>query len=148
VPGSLHHEVLIIGGGLAGLRAAVAAHEAVGDVAVLSRVCPVRSHSGAAQGGANAALGNHPEGHGDERQVHQLLHQRRQRHGGGLAGQRAAQGIRKVDAEGSVALVTAESHVPYERPPLSKGYLMGREGLDAAYLQDDAWYDENGIKLM
>ncbi|MGD8244812.1 MAG: FAD-dependent oxidoreductase [Anaerolineae bacterium] len=68
--------------------------------------------------------------------------------GGGLAGQRAAQGIRKVDTEGSVALVTAEPHVPYERPPLSKGYLMGKEGLDAAYLQDDTWYDENGIALM
>ena len=38
--------------------------------------------------------------------------------GGGLAGQRAAQGIRKVDTEGTVALVTAEPHVPYERPPL------------------------------
>jgi NADPH-dependent 2,4-dienoyl-CoA reductase/sulfur reductase-like enzyme len=67
--------------------------------------------------------------------------------GGGLAGQRAAQGIRKVDTEGSVALVTAEPHVPYERPPLSKGYLMGKEGLEAAYLQDAAWYDENGIGL-
>ena len=68
--------------------------------------------------------------------------------GGGLAGQRAAQGIRKVDTQGTAALVTAEPHVPYERPPLSKGYLMGKEGLDAAYLQDDAWYDENSIALM
>jgi 3-phenylpropionate/trans-cinnamate dioxygenase ferredoxin reductase subunit len=68
--------------------------------------------------------------------------------GGGLAGQRAAQGIRKVDTGSSAALVTAEPHVPYERPPLSKGYLTGKEGLDAAYLQDDAWYDENGIELM
>jgi NADPH-dependent 2,4-dienoyl-CoA reductase/sulfur reductase-like enzyme len=68
--------------------------------------------------------------------------------GGGLAGQRAAQGIRKVDTEGTVALVTAEPHVPYERPPLSKGYLMGKEGRGAAYLKDDAWYDENGIELV
>jgi 3-phenylpropionate/trans-cinnamate dioxygenase ferredoxin reductase subunit len=68
--------------------------------------------------------------------------------GGGLAGQRAAQGIRKVDIEGTAALVTAEPHVPYERPPLSKGYLMGKEGLDVAYLKDDAWYHENGIALM
>jgi succinate dehydrogenase / fumarate reductase flavoprotein subunit len=58
---------LIIGGGLAGLRAAVAACAAESDVAVLSKVYPIRSHSGAAQGGVNAALGNHPEGHGDER---------------------------------------------------------------------------------
>jgi NADPH-dependent 2,4-dienoyl-CoA reductase/sulfur reductase-like enzyme len=68
--------------------------------------------------------------------------------GGGLAGQRAAQGIRKVDTEGTSALITAEPHVPYERPPLSKGYLMGKEGLDAAYLQDEAWYDDSGIELM
>ncbi|MGD2177609.1 MAG: FAD-dependent oxidoreductase [Anaerolineae bacterium] len=68
--------------------------------------------------------------------------------GGGLAGQRAAQGIREVDTESTVALVTAEPHVPYERPPLSKGYLRGKEGLEAAYLKDDAWYGEKGIELM
>ncbi len=66
----LHHDVLIVGGGLAGLRAAVAAHEAGADVAVLSKVYPIRSHSGAAQGGVNAALGNHPEGHDDTWQRH------------------------------------------------------------------------------
>jgi len=64
------HDVLIIGGGLAGLRAAVAAHEAGSDVAVLSKVYPIRSHSGAAQGGVNAALGNHPDGRGDTWQRH------------------------------------------------------------------------------
>ncbi len=68
--------------------------------------------------------------------------------GGGLAGQRAAQGIRKVDTEGTVALVTQEPHMPYERPPLSKGYLTGEEGLDAVYLKDDAWYDEHAITVM
>ncbi|NIN95608.1 MAG: FAD-dependent oxidoreductase, partial [Anaerolineae bacterium] len=49
--------------------------------------------------------------------------------GGGLAGQRAGDGIRKVDTEGTVALVTREHHMPYERPPLSKGYLTGKKGL-------------------
>jgi len=68
--GLTHHDVLIIGGGLAGLRAAVAAHEAGADVAVLSKVYPVRSHSGAAQGGVNAALGNHPDGRDDTWQRH------------------------------------------------------------------------------
>jgi len=67
---NFHHGVLIVGGGLAGLRAAVAAHEAGADVAVLSKVYPVRSHSGAAQGGVNAALGNHPEGHDDAWERH------------------------------------------------------------------------------
>ncbi len=53
----IEHDVLVVGGGLAGLRAAVglASHW---DVAVVSKVHPVRSHSGAAQGGMNAALGN------------------------------------------------------------------------------------------
>ena len=41
--------------------------------------------------------------------------------GGGLAGARAVQGIRKNDAQGSLALVSAEAHLPYERPGLSKG---------------------------
>ena len=50
------HEVLIVGGGLAGLMAALTVSESA-DVAVLSKVYPTRSHSGAAQGGFNAALG-------------------------------------------------------------------------------------------
>ncbi len=49
------HDIIIVGGGLAGLRAALAARNA--DVAVISRVHPLRSHSVAAQGGINAALG-------------------------------------------------------------------------------------------
>ena len=52
----LEHDVLIIGAGLAGMRAALAAHEAGANVAVVSKVHPVRSHSNAAQGGINAAL--------------------------------------------------------------------------------------------
>lgn len=53
-----YHQVLVVGGGLAGLRAAIAASDCHLDVAVLSRVHPVRSHSVAAQGGINAALAN------------------------------------------------------------------------------------------
>ncbi len=50
------HEVLIVGGGLAGLMAALTVSDRA-DTAVLSKVYPTRSHSGAAQGGFNAALG-------------------------------------------------------------------------------------------
>ena len=50
------HDVLVVGGGLAGMRAAIAAHRRGADVAILSKVHPVRSHSNAAQGGINAAL--------------------------------------------------------------------------------------------
>ena len=54
------HDILIIGGGLAGLRAAIEAKRSGCDVAVLSKVHPLRSHSVAAQGGINAAFGNTP----------------------------------------------------------------------------------------
>ena len=48
--------MLIIGAGLAGMRAAIAAKAGGADTAILSKVHPVRSHSNAAQGGINAAL--------------------------------------------------------------------------------------------
>ena len=50
------HDVLVIGAGLAGMRAALAAQQMGADVAVITKVHPVRSHSNAAQGGINAAL--------------------------------------------------------------------------------------------
>jgi succinate dehydrogenase / fumarate reductase flavoprotein subunit len=56
----LFHDILIIGGGLAGLRAAVEAKKGGREVAILSKVHPLRSHSVAAQGGINAALDNAP----------------------------------------------------------------------------------------
>ena len=53
---AITHDVLVVGAGLAGMRAALAAREQGADVAILSKVYPVRSHSNAAQGGINAAL--------------------------------------------------------------------------------------------
>src|SRR6185437_2423684 len=55
------HDVLIVGAGCAGMRAAIAAHDQGADVALISKIHPVRSHSGAAEGGINAALGNASE---------------------------------------------------------------------------------------
>ncbi|MGH3130887.1 MAG: FAD-binding protein [Gaiellaceae bacterium] len=55
------HDVLIVGAGLAGMRAAIEAFDAGADVALISKIHPVRSHSGAAEGGINAALGNASE---------------------------------------------------------------------------------------
>jgi succinate dehydrogenase / fumarate reductase flavoprotein subunit len=68
--GLIHHQLLVVGGGLAGLRAAIEARAAGVDVAILSQVHPARSHSGAAQGGINAALANHPEGRDDSPELH------------------------------------------------------------------------------
>jgi succinate dehydrogenase / fumarate reductase flavoprotein subunit len=55
------HDVLVIGAGCAGMRAAIAAHDAGANVALVSKLHPTRSHSGAAEGGINAALGNASE---------------------------------------------------------------------------------------
>jgi succinate dehydrogenase / fumarate reductase flavoprotein subunit len=55
------HDVLVVGAGCAGMRAAIAAFDAGADVAMVSKLHPTRSHSGAAEGGINAALGNAAE---------------------------------------------------------------------------------------
>lgn len=65
----LEHDVIIVGGGLAGLRAAIEASARV-DTAVISRVHPLRSHTKAAQGGINAALGNAEKGRDDTPDKH------------------------------------------------------------------------------
>lgn len=65
-----HHQLIVVGGGLAGLRAAVEAKAGGVDVAILSQVHPGRSHSGAAQGGINAALANNPDGRDDSPEKH------------------------------------------------------------------------------
>jgi succinate dehydrogenase / fumarate reductase flavoprotein subunit len=55
------HDVVVVGAGCAGMRAAIEAFDAGVDVAVVSKLHPTRSHSGAAEGGINAALGNASE---------------------------------------------------------------------------------------
>src|SRR4029078_8825637 len=52
------HDVLVIGAGCAGMRDAIEAFDAGVDVALVSKLHPTRSHSGAAEGGINAPLGN------------------------------------------------------------------------------------------
>ena len=64
-----YHKILVIGGGLAGLRAAIESAPRV-DTAIISQVHPVRSHSGAAQGGVNASLANNPAGADDNWEKH------------------------------------------------------------------------------
>jgi succinate dehydrogenase / fumarate reductase flavoprotein subunit len=65
-----HHELLVIGAGLTGLRAALEIAERGLDCGVISKVHPIRSHSVAAQGGINAALGNAPGGENDTPEAH------------------------------------------------------------------------------
>lgn len=67
----LKHRVAIVGGGLAGLRAAIAVYDGgVQDVAIISQLPPVRSHSVAAAGGINGSLANHPDGKDDNWEKH------------------------------------------------------------------------------
>ena len=61
------HDVLVVGAGCAGMRAAIEAHDAGANVGVISKLHPTRSHSGAAEGGINAALGNAAE---DSPEIH------------------------------------------------------------------------------
>ena len=67
--------------------------------------------------------------------------------GGGLAGVKTAERLRKHGYPGAIILVSAESHLPYERPPLSKGYLAGREDFDKAIVHPEGWYREHDIDL-
>ncbi|GAA4218030.1 3-phenylpropionate/trans-cinnamate dioxygenase ferredoxin reductase subunit [Streptosporangium album] len=68
--------------------------------------------------------------------------------GASLAGAKAAQTLREEGFEGRVVLVGAETERPYERPPLSKGYLVGKEERDKIYVHDAGWYAENAVELL
>ena len=67
---TIYTDVLVIGGGLAGLRMGIGAKRRGHDVIILSLVPPKRSHSAAAQGGMQASLGNVIKGQGDNEDVH------------------------------------------------------------------------------
>lgn len=67
--------------------------------------------------------------------------------GANLAGGRAAEALRKEGFDGRILLVGAEPERPYERPPLSKGFLTGEVGDDDFFLQSTDAYEEQGIEL-
>jgi 3-phenylpropionate/trans-cinnamate dioxygenase ferredoxin reductase subunit len=68
--------------------------------------------------------------------------------GASLAGARAAEALRDAGFTGLVVLIGAESEHPYERPPLSKGYLMGKDAREKIYVHSPEWYAENNIDLL
>lgn len=67
--------------------------------------------------------------------------------GAGEAGGSAAQVLREEGFDGRLVLVGAEDHLPYERPPLSKSYLNGEPYKSEGSLQDQDWYDSQGVDL-
>jgi 3-phenylpropionate/trans-cinnamate dioxygenase ferredoxin reductase subunit len=68
--------------------------------------------------------------------------------GGGLASGNCAHWLRRSGAEGSILLVGRESDLPYDRPPLSKGYLQGKESRGDALFHDSEWYEEQQIEVL
>ena len=68
--------------------------------------------------------------------------------GGGLAGAKAAETLRGEGFDGRIVLVAAESRLPYERPPLSKGYLAGESTLAEAQVHDDDFYSARDVDLL
>lgn len=67
--------------------------------------------------------------------------------GGGLAAASAAEGIRELDKTGTITIIAAERELPYHRPPLSKGYLAGKEALDTVRIHDAAWYRDQKVRV-
>ncbi|MCX2971695.1 MULTISPECIES: NAD(P)/FAD-dependent oxidoreductase [Streptomyces] len=67
--------------------------------------------------------------------------------GGGLAGAKAAETLRSEGFTGRVILIGDERDHPYERPPLSKGYLAGTEERGKVFVHDAAWYARAEIEL-
>lgn len=67
--------------------------------------------------------------------------------GGGLAAASAIEGIRELDTEGEIVLLAAEKELPYHRPPLSKGYLAGREPIESVRIHEPAWYRSHGVRV-
>jgi len=67
--------------------------------------------------------------------------------GGGLAGAKAAETLRAEGFDGEIVLFGDESEVPYERPPLSKDYLLGKAPREKAFVHPAEWYAEHSIDL-
>ena len=68
--------------------------------------------------------------------------------GASLAGAKAAETLRDEGFDGDIVLIGAESERPYERPPLSKGYLLGSDSRDSVYVHPAEWYDEHNVGLI
>ena len=67
--------------------------------------------------------------------------------GASLAGAKAAETLRQEGFGGPVVLIGDETERPYERPPLSKDYLLGKAERESIYVHPAAWYADNGVEL-
>ena len=67
--------------------------------------------------------------------------------GGGLAGAKAAEQLRRQDAQAAITLVSDEAALPYDHPPLSKEFLRGEWPRERVFFQTESYYREQGITL-
>ncbi|MDP8991223.1 MAG: FAD-dependent oxidoreductase [Acidobacteriota bacterium] len=68
--------------------------------------------------------------------------------GGGQAGLEAAAALRTLGYDGTVTLICEEAHAPYQRPPLSKDFLTGKQEVDSVFLRALAYYEKHRIDLI
>ena len=68
--------------------------------------------------------------------------------GGGMAAGNCARHLREQGAEGDIVIVGREPDPPYNRPPLTKGYVRGEESRDDVLFRPDEWYDEQRVELL
>src|SRR5580693_4647919 len=68
--------------------------------------------------------------------------------GASLAGAKAAETLREEGFDGDIVLLGSELERPYERPPLSKGYLLGNDSRDSVYVHAADWYTEHQVDLV
>ena len=67
--------------------------------------------------------------------------------GGGRAGASAVEGTRELDASSSILMIGAESHLPYDRPPLSKQLWTGKNEVSDLFVHDRAYFDRASVEL-
>lgn len=67
--------------------------------------------------------------------------------GASLGGAKAAEALREAGYRGGIVLIGEEHERPYERPPLSKGYLLGKEAREKIYVHQPQWYAEHDVTL-
>jgi 3-phenylpropionate/trans-cinnamate dioxygenase ferredoxin reductase subunit len=68
--------------------------------------------------------------------------------GASLAGATAAQALREQGFTGRIVLIGQETEQPYERPALSKGYLLGKDERASIYVHEERWYAEHAVELL
>jgi len=68
--------------------------------------------------------------------------------GGGLTSARAIKAYREAGGGGRIALLSADSTIPYHRPPLSKRYLRGESAREDTLVEPQSFYDDNDVELL